>query len=298
MSTNNLKKTVTNTVKTQLEKNKPKLIKKTAGWIAEKVIGGPYLDAMVGAGKAAKKKYLPKLGKYAAKRFVNSSFAIDKLNSIPLFIFANVLRAILGFLIFNSLKTGIKTWDFGISVCITVISTSVSPIFYEMAGSQKEKFGVWTKYFINYFSRSTHHFYGETNMWSKTFVIVCIIIALEYIHIENRTIQEALFHSLIVNWVVYILTWLYKYKQSVRVKQLHYGMTCYWTPYYQLTRRNLVRLPERKIQYLNTNDLPPGFIEDYVPPQRAKKIKVIKDEMDKDIEELLYQHDIQFIDSY
>ena len=51
-------KTVKNTVKEQLNKNKPKLIQKVSSYALDKAIGSPYMDIVIGVGKTIKNKFI------------------------------------------------------------------------------------------------------------------------------------------------------------------------------------------------------------------------------------------------
>ena len=268
------KNTLQPTIKKKLNEQKPKLAQKAGSFILDKAIGSPYVDVVVGAAKQLKRKYLPKVGTYAAKKFIRSKYAIDKLNTIPLVIFSSILRSILGFLIFNNLKTGDKYTDFGISICLTVITTITSPFFYAMASSQTDFFERYTNIFIQDISRTEgYNNYMQKRMLYKTVIMICIIIILNFINITSRYIQEIVFHSLISSWIVEIILKIYRWKH--RVTLLHYGMCRYSSSRYKLTKANIILGPLRKIKYYDTNtDKAPCLIDDYTRPSRAKIINI------------------------
>ena len=270
-------KTVKNTVRDQLDKNKPKLIQKASSYVLDKAIGSPYLDIVIGAGKTIKRKYLPKVTNFAAKKFIRSKYAIDRLNTIPLMIFSTILRTILTFLVFNNIKTGDKYIDFSISVFITALSTLISPFFYSIAETQSHIFNLYTFNIVDSMSRTNqYNYYADRHMLYKTLIMSGIIVILQFIQITSIVLQEMMFHSLVSSWIVEIITRIRNWKY--RIKQLHYGMSCYYTTIYYLTSKNFFDIPLREIKYCNTNDTP-YLIEEYIRPSRAKKICVIEDKI-------------------
>lgn len=268
------KNTVQPTIQKKINEQKPMLAQKAGSFLLDKAVGSPYVNIVVGAAKQIKQKYLPKVGTYAAKKFIRSKYAIDKLNTIPLVIFSSILRSIIGFLIFNNLKTGDRHTDFGISVCLTVVTTISSPFFFAMASSQSIFFENYTNILIKDISRTEgYNYYTKRRILYKTIIMIFIIVVLNFVTITSFYIQEIIFHSLVSSWIVEIIERTYKWKH--KIVQLHYGINCYYTTIYCLTEKNFLTIPLRKIKYCDTEtDTVPCFIENYIRPIEAKIINI------------------------
>lgn len=181
---------------------KKKIAKKAAAYGLEQAVGGPYLTFLNFVFKKSKKKVLSYAGDYAYDRFFRSSFARQKINTIPIAVFSLIIRMILNFLLFSRLKIGIAWLDFVISMIITIIITVMAPIFYTSVSVHEDGFMRYTNTFIDNFLGPNGWDYVE-DVKNKVVGVISIflIMVLQIVEVNSRMLQLMIIHTVITGFV-------------------------------------------------------------------------------------------------
>ena len=184
-------------------KNIPKnqLVKKAGTFAFKQLFGGPYLNVASMIFGQTKDKLVSYAGTYAYENFARSRYARDKINAIPMFLVATVVKIIINFLIISRLKTGNHYFDFSVSIIITIVTTLLSPIFYTSVKAHEDSFMLYTNKFVDVILGPGGWERVETTKNRILFIVAVIIIGiLEIIEINSRFIQEFIIHSLITGF--------------------------------------------------------------------------------------------------
>lgn len=159
----------------------------------------PVLDVI----EKRKTQALSTMGNYALEKFVESKFAREKANVIPLMIMTIVLRNIFDFLIFYRFRTSLWVINFIISVVVTVGTTMCTPLFYSIAETHKPEFLKFTNNAVDKLMGPNGF---EYFIQMRTYVVLSIsgvmILYLQFVPITSRDLQELIIHTLITSWLM------------------------------------------------------------------------------------------------
>ena len=250
----NLKKVKNIAQKAYKKVPKKKLVNKAATYGLKQVIGGPYLDIFNIFYKKSKKKVFSYAGSYAYTSLLRSKFARDKINALPMSIVATVVRTIVNFLIFSRLITGIKLFDFLLSMIVTIVITLMAPFFYTSIKAHEDMFLLHTNNFIDRFMGPGGWEYVET-LKNRILLLIGIflLIILQFVKINSRYLQEIIVHALITGFITDIIQrWI---DIIPRVRQLHFGMTRIESEEHQLTFANYANQDCKRVNRCHTDNL-------------------------------------------
>lgn len=202
---------------------KKKIVKKAAAYGLEQAVGGPYLSLLSFVFKKSKNKVMSYAGDYAYDSFFRSSFARQKINTVPIAIFSLIVRIILNFLLFSRLKIGIVWLDFIISMIITILITVMAPLFYTSVSVHEEGFMRYTDIFVDNFLGPNGWEYVE-DVKNKVVGIISIflLMILQIVDVNSRMLQLMIIHTVITGFVAGKIQ---IYMENMNSKtRLYYGM--------------------------------------------------------------------------
>lgn len=158
-----------------------------------------YYGAVTKFPNKMKKKGIKQFTSYALDKFVKSDYLRNNTNILPLSGITMVIRSLFNFLIMSRLHTGIKYIDFPLSVCITIILSLTTPLYYDVISY------IWESdilKFTNIVVDNLWHKDGWTffELWKGRilgFIGMTCIIALFFVEVTSSMIQEFILHMMI-----------------------------------------------------------------------------------------------------
>lgn len=219
--------------------------------------------------KETQDQALAQVGKYALKTFGKSKYARTTLNTIPTSIIANLLKAVVNFLILYRLNTGTYWVDFCVSMLVTIITAAISPIFYVLV---KEREADLLKFSNHFADQVMIQGVDYLRMWQSRSAIVIGIIAiifLLFVEVNSEYLIKVIIEYLLAFWVVdkvnqFRDTILLPYPVDVKREFFKPPKPI------QLTKYDLVEIPARTMKKHTKLILPPPKTIIALPMLRAQ----------------------------